>query len=91
MGVDPHLRHQHSPTVVESLTGSKKQLENLGKWLKALAGKAAGALPGIIGATVSWLLKTVVSVAVWLAEHVWALAVALIAAVAVWLRNYRAR
>ena len=45
----------------------KKQLQNLGKWLKALAGKAAAPLPGIIGAIVSWLLKTVSSVAVWLA------------------------
>ena len=42
----------------------KKQLQNLGKWLKALAGKASAALPGIIGAIVLWLLKTVSSVAV---------------------------
>jgi len=69
----------------------KKQLQNLGKLLKALAGKDAAALPGIIGAVVSWLLKTVGSVAVWLAEHLWALAIALVAAAAVWLRNYRAR
>jgi len=59
--------------------------------LKALAGKAAAALPGIIGAIVSWFLTTVSSVAVWLAEHLWALAVAMIVAGAVWLRNYRAR
>jgi len=59
--------------------------------LKALVGKAAAALPGIIGAIVSRLLKIVGSVAVWLAEHLWALAVALVAAVAVWLRDYRAR
>jgi len=83
-------QHQHPPTVVESLTG-QKQLQSLGKWLKALTGKAAAALPGIIGAIVSWLLKTVGSVAVWLAEHMWALAVALIVSGAVWLRNYRAR
>jgi len=69
----------------------KKQLQNLGKWLKALTGKAAAVLPGIIGAIVSWLLKTVGSVAVRLAEHLWALAIALVAAVAVWLRDYRAR
>jgi len=69
----------------------KKQLQNLGKWLKALAGKAAAALPGIIGAIVSWLLKTVSSGAVWFAEHLWALAAALVAVGAVWLRDYRAR
>ena len=35
----------------------KKQLSNLGKLLAKLAGKAAEALPGIIGAIVSWLLS----------------------------------
>ena len=71
----------------------KKQLQNLSKWywLKALSGKAADALPGIIGAIASWFLKTESSVAVWLAEHLWALAVALVAAVAVWLRDCRAK
>jgi len=71
----------------------KKQLKTLAGWLKALAGKAAAALPGVIGAIVSWLLKTAGSVAVWLAEHLWALAFALVAvyAVAVWLRDYRTR
>jgi len=58
-------------------------------WLKALAGKAAAALPGVIGAIVSCLLKTAGSVAVWLAENLWALAVALVAAV--YLRDYRQR
>ena len=56
----------------------KKQLKTLAGWLKALAGKAAAALPGVIGAIVSWLLKTAGSVAVWLAENLWALAVALV-------------
>jgi len=69
----------------------KKQLKTLAGWLKALAGKAAVALPGVIGAIVSWLLKTAGSVAVWLAEHLWALATALIVAAAVWLRDYRTR
>jgi len=46
--------------------------------------------PGIIGAIVSWLLKTAGSVAVWLAEHLWALALALVAAAAVYMRDYRA-
>ena len=61
----------------------KKHLKTLTGWLKALAGKAAAALPGVIGAIGSWLLKTAGSVAVWLAEHLWALAFALVAAVAV--------
>jgi len=59
--------------------------------LKTLDGKAAAVLPGIIDAIVSWLLKTVGLVAVWLAEHLWALAVVLVATEAVWLRDYRAR
>ena len=68
----------------------KKPLKTLASWLKALAEKTAAALPGIIGAIVSWLLKTTGSVAVWLAEHLWALAVALVAAAAVYMRDYRA-
>jgi len=63
---------------------SKKQLKILASWL---AGKAAAALPGVIGAIVSWLLKTAGSVAVWLAGNLWALAVVLITAAAVHLRG----
>jgi len=37
----------------------KKQLKTPAGWLKALDGKVAAALPGIIGAIVSWLLKTI--------------------------------
>ena len=53
----------------------KKQLSNLGKLLANLAGKAAGALPGIIGAIVSWLLSTMGEVVSWFGEHLWALVV----------------
>ena len=53
----------------------KKQLSNLGKLLANLAGKAAGALPGIIGAIVSWLLSTMGKVVSWFGEHLWALVV----------------
>ena len=67
----------------------KKQLNTLASWLKTLAEKAGAALPGIIGAIVSWLLKTAGSVAVWLAEHLWALAIALVAAAAEYMRDYR--
>ena len=55
---------------------AKKMLQALGRVLAKLAGKAAAALPGIIGSIVSWLLGTLGKAAGWLAEHVWALAVA---------------
>jgi len=62
------------------------------RWLaEALAGKAVTALPGIIGAIVSWLLKTAGVVTIWLAEHLWALAIALVAMATVWLRSTRYR
>jgi len=61
-----------------SLTGSKKQLKTLAVWLETLARKATAALPGDIAAIVSWLLKTAGSVAVWLAEHLWASVLALV-------------
>ena len=54
----------------------KKHLKSLGRLLARLAGKAAAALPGIIGSIVSWLLGTLGKAAGWLPEHVWALAVA---------------
>ena len=53
----------------------KKQLTNLGKLLSTLAGKAAAALPGIIGSIVSWLLSTTGKVISWFGEHTWALVV----------------
>lgn len=54
----------------------KKHLESLGRALAKLAGKAAAALPGIIGSIVSWLLKFLAKTANWLAENMWALVVA---------------
>ena len=51
----------------------EKQLSNLGKLLANLAGKAAAALPGIIGSIVSWLLSTTGKVVNWFGEHLWAL------------------
>jgi len=65
----------------------KKQLKILAGWLKTLAEKATAALPGVIGAIVSWLLKTAGSVAVWLAVHLWAAVLALVAAAAVYYRQ----
>ncbi|MCU7902353.1 MAG: hypothetical protein KZQ66_10440, partial [Candidatus Thiodiazotropha sp. (ex Lucinoma aequizonata)] len=54
----------------------KKQLQALGRALANLAGKAAAALPGIIGSIVSWLLGTLGKTATWFAENLWAVVVA---------------
>lgn len=51
----------------------KKQLSNLGKLLASLAGKAAAALPGVIGSIVSWLLSTTGKVVNWFGNNLWAL------------------
>ena len=53
----------------------KKHLQALGRALANLAGKAAAALPGIIGSFVSWLLSTLRKAATWLADNVWALVI----------------
>jgi len=63
----------------------KKQLKTLAGWLKALTTMALAELPGIIGAIVSWLLKSAGVAATWLAEHMWSLAIALVAMATVWL------
>lgn len=71
----------------------KKQLSNLGKLLANLAGKAAVALPGIIGSVVAWLLSSTGSVVGWFAEHLWAVVVLvaglLYAAAREFIRNKR--
>ncbi|MES9897343.1 MAG: hypothetical protein ABW141_20910 [Candidatus Thiodiazotropha endolucinida] len=54
----------------------KKHLQALGRALANLAGKAAAALPGIIGSIVSWLLNTLGKTATWLAENLWAVGIA---------------
>ena len=53
----------------------KKHLQALGRALANLAGKAAAALPGIIGSIFSWLLSTLGKAATWLADNVWALVI----------------
>ena len=50
----------------------KKHLQALGRTLANLAGKAAAALPGIIGSIVSWLLSTLGKATTWIADNVWA-------------------
>ena len=54
----------------------KKHLQSLGRILAKLAGKAAAALPGIIGSIVSWLLSFLGKTAVWLAGNLWAVLLA---------------
>ena len=76
-----------TPGYEGTVTDWVKNNSRLAGWLKTLAGKATAALPGVIGAIVSWLLKTAGSVAVWLAEHLWAAVLALVAAAAVYYRQ----
>ena len=54
----------------------KKQLHNLGRLLANLAGKAAAALPGVIGSIVSWLLSATGKIVNWFGNNLWALVVA---------------
>ena len=53
----------------------KKQLHNLAKLLANLAGKAAAALPGVIGSIVSWLLSATGKVVNWFGNNLWAVVV----------------
>ena len=53
----------------------KKQLQNLARLLANLAGKAAAALPGVIGSIVSWLLSATGKVVNWFGNNLWALVV----------------
>ena len=54
----------------------KKQLHNLGRLFANLAGKAAAALPRVIGSIVSWLLSATGKVVNWFGNNLWALVVA---------------
>ena len=54
----------------------KKHLQSLGRTLAKLAGKAAAALPGIIGSIVSWLLSLLGNAVVWLSSNLWAVLLA---------------
>ena len=55
----------------------KKHLESLERALAKLTRKAATALPGILGSIISWLLSTLGKVSTWVADNLWALAIAL--------------
>ena len=66
----------------------KKQLSNLGKLLADIAGKAAAALPGIIGSIVSWLLSATGKVVSWFGEHLWTLVVLVVGLLYAAAREY---
>ena len=57
--------------VKEWLRNELKALASLGK----LAMKAAEALPGIIGAIISWILNRAAEVVGWVSQNLWALVV----------------
>lgn len=53
-------------------SAAKKAFDALANGLKWLAGKAAAALPGIIGSVVSYLLRGAAAVVSWLGSNLWA-------------------
>ena len=66
--------------VVGAITNALKKLGNaLANGLKAVGAKAASALPGLIGAIVSFLFKAAASAVGFLAEHTWLLILAVVA------------
>ena len=69
----------------------KKHLQALGRALANLVGKAAAALPGIIGSIVSWVLSTLGKAALWLAENLWALVIGVGTLLLVAARDWLAR
>ena len=66
----------------------KKHLQSLGRILAKLAGKAAAALPGIIGSVVSWLLNLLSKTVGWLAGNIWAIVVAVAGLLLVAVRGH---
>ena len=82
-------RHPHRTRAVFE-SGPKKTLQALGRVLAKLAGKAAVALPGIIGSIVSWLLSTLGKATGWLAEHLWALVVGVVGLLCIAARSFLA-
>ena len=66
----------------------KKHLHALGRVLAKLAGKAAAALPGIIGGIVSWLLNLLAKTAGWLAEKSWTVVLTLAGLLLLSASNY---
>ena len=81
-----------TPTPPADMAGlkewAKKHFQALGRMLAQLAGKAAAALPGIIGSIVSWLLNLLSKNAGWLAGNLWALVVAIAGLLLVFAREW---
>ena len=66
--------------VIGTITSALKKLgTELGNGLKTIGAKAASALPGLIGAIVSFLFKAAGSAIGFLAEHTWILILAVVA------------
>ena len=66
--------------VIGTITNALKKLgTDLGNGLKTIGAKAASALPGHIGAIVSFLFKAAGSAIGFLAEHTWLLILAVVA------------
>ena len=65
----------------EDEKGAKEWIRNKLKALVSLLGrldvKAAKALPGIIGAIISWILNRAADVVGWVSQNLWALVVAI--------------
>ena len=63
----------------KDVKGFKESIRNKLKALASLLGrlgmKAAEALPGIIGAIISWILNRTADVVVWVSKNLWALVV----------------
>lgn len=64
---------------------AQKQLKALGRLLTSLAGKAAAALPGILGSIVSWLLGVLGKTAGWLGQNLWLLMLAALGILYQWV------
>ena len=66
--------------VLGTMTRALKKLgKDLGNGLKNIGAKAASALPGLIGAIVSFIFKAAGSAIGFLAEHTWLLILAVVA------------
>ena len=53
----------------------RNKLKTLASLLERLGVKAADALPGIIGAIISWILNRAAEVVGWVSQNLWALVV----------------
>ena len=66
--------------VISTITNALKSMgQQMANGLKTVGAKAASALPGLIGAIVSFLFKTAGQAIGFLAEHTWLLILAVVA------------